>query len=173
MNIVFIDEAGFYLLPGRVRTYAPSGETPILKVYDTYTHLSVMSGITMRGEIYKLVRSKALSSKESVRFLKHLKYCIGEKLMIIWDGSPIHRKEVTTFMTTPDAYGIEIEWLPPYAPDLNPTEGVWQYLKRVELRNVTCKDMENLRNELRLAIMRLRSKPEIIQAFFSEAGLVL
>jgi hypothetical protein len=59
----------------------------------------------------------------------------------------------------------------PYAPDLNPDEGVWQYLKNVELRNVSCKDLKHLRQELQLAIMRLRNKPQLIQSFFGQAGL--
>src|SRR5205085_5808710 len=96
--IVFVDEAGFYLLPGRVRTYAPCARTPVLKPFLTYDHLSVMSGITMAGQLYTLCRERPLKSRESVRFLKHLLREIKQELMVIWDGSPIHRKEVTRFM---------------------------------------------------------------------------
>lgn len=96
--IVFIDEAGFYLLPGRVRTYAPRAKTPVLKPFLTYDHLSVMSGITMSGQLYTLCRERPLNSADSVRILKHLWQQINRKLMVIWDRSPIHRKEVTRFM---------------------------------------------------------------------------
>jgi transposase len=169
--IVFIDEAGFYLLPGMVRTYAPRGETPILKTLLSYDHLSVMSGITMNGQLYTLVRSRALASSDSVRFLKHVRRQVRQKLMVIWDGSPIHRKEVTQFMAAGGAKHICLEQLPGYAPDLNPDEGVWQHLKHVELRNVSCKNLNHLRRELNLAIMRLRSKPQLIKSFFDGAGL--
>ena len=169
--IVFIDEAGFYLLPGLVKSYAPRGRTPIIKSFLTYDHLSVMSGITMTGNLYTLVRDRALNSRDSVRFLKHLRCKIGSKLLIVWDGSPIHRKEVTQFMQAGGGREIHLEQLPAYAPDLNPDEGVWQQLKNVELRNVSCKDLAHLRCELRLAIHRLRSKPYLIQSFFAGAGL--
>jgi hypothetical protein len=96
--IVLIDEAGFYLLSGVVRTYAPRGQPPVLKPFLTYAHLSVRSGITMTGQLYTLVRDRALNSAESVSFLKHLRHEIKGKLMVIWDGSPIHRKEVRRFM---------------------------------------------------------------------------
>ena len=168
---MFIDEAGFYLLPGLVKSYAPRGQTPIIKSFLTYDHLSVMSGITMTGKLYTLVRDRALNSRDSVRFLKHLRFQIKGKLMVIWDGSPIHRKEVRQFMQAGGARDIQLEQLPAYAPDLNPDEGVWQQLKNVELRNVSCKDMAHLRCELGLAIQRLRGKPHVIQSFFAGAGL--
>ena len=66
---------------------------------------------------------------------------------------------------------IHLEPLPAYAPDLNPDEGVWQHLKNVELRNVSCPAVPHLRAELSLAIMRLRSKPRLIKSFFVGAGL--
>jgi DDE superfamily endonuclease len=95
---VFIDEAGFYLLPGLVRTYAPRGETPILSSFQSYDHLSVISGVTMGGKLYTLVRDMALTSLESVLFLEHVRRETKSKLLVIWDGSPIHRREVTTLM---------------------------------------------------------------------------
>ena len=171
--IVFIDEAAFYLVPGLVKTYAPQGARPMLKSAHSYDHLSVMSGITMSGKLYTLVESRTLKSTDSMLFLKHLRRQTGGKLLVIWDGCPIHRKEVTTYMADGGAKHIHLEALPAYAPDLNPDEGVWQHLKNVELRNVSCRDLPHLRDELSLAIMRLRSKPHLIKSFFAGAGLPL
>jgi transposase len=170
---VFIDEAGFYLLPGRVRTYAPQGETPVLRPFLTYDHLSAMSGITPSGRLYTLVRDdgRALNSGDSVRFLRHLRQQLKCKLLVVWDGSPIHRKEVKSYMANGGAKYIHLEQLPAYAPDLNPDEGVWQYLKGVELANIPCQNLFQLRRELSLAFMRLRSRPHVIRSFFAEAGL--
>ena len=173
MIIAFIDEAGFYLLPGRVRTYAPRGQTPILKPFLTYDHWSVMSAITVSGQLYTLMRERPLNSTDSVRFLKHLRREIGQRLLVVWDGSPIHRKEVTRFMAEGGAADFHLERLPAYAPDLNPDEGVWQQLKHVELRNVPCQSLPQLRRELSLGIMRLRSKPHVVRSFFAGAGLAL
>lgn len=110
--IVFIDEAGFYLLPGQVRTYAPCAQTPVLKPFLTYDHLSVMSGITMSGQLYTLCRERPLKSTDSVRFLKHLWQQTNKRRVVIWDGSPIHRKEVTCFMAEGGAKHIQLESLP-------------------------------------------------------------
>ena len=67
-----MDEAAFYLLAGVVRTYAPCGETPILKVFQTRDPLSVMSGITPAGQLATRTRARALTGLDSVAFLRHL-----------------------------------------------------------------------------------------------------
>ena len=90
-TIVFCDQSGFYLLPMVVRTYAPIGQTPILKENLTRDHLSAMSGITLEGKFYMLEQERAFKGKDVVRFLKHLMRQIPGKLLVIWDGSPIHR----------------------------------------------------------------------------------
>ena len=172
--IVFIDEAGFYLLPGVVRTYAPCGQTPILRCFQTRDHLSVMSGVTPSGKLFTMTRKEALTSAESIAFLLHLSRCLGRRLLIIWDGSPIHRsQEVKRFLAQGGSQLVHLESLPPYAPDLNPDEGVWQHLKHVEMRNLCCDNLRHLNGELSLAIKRLRQKPQIVQSFFASAGLAL
>jgi transposase len=173
--LVFVDESGFYLLPGVVRTYGPKGLTPVIGKRLTRDHLSVMAGITPAGKLYTLVRQKALSSSESVNFLKHLLTQTRKKLLVIWDGSPIHRwGEIREFMANEGAKRIHLEPLPGYAPDLSPLDqGCWHHLKDVEMGNLSCMDMEELHLEFHLAIGRLRQKPHLIQSFFGAAGLLL
>jgi transposase len=89
--LICVDESGIYLLPGVVRTYGPKGQTPIIGEKQTRDHLSVMAGVTPAGKLYTLVRQESLSSSHSVVFLKHLLMQTGKKLLVIWDGSPIHR----------------------------------------------------------------------------------
>ncbi len=67
---------------------------------------------------------------------------------------------------------LHLEWLPDYAPDLNPDEGVWNLLKRAELKNRCCRDLHELRWELGLAIRRLRRTPQRLSACFRQCGLV-
>ncbi|HZS05501.1 MAG TPA: transposase [Blastocatellia bacterium] len=169
-----MDESGCYLLPAAVRTYAPRGHTPVLRVFQTRDHLSVMSGITPQGALFTMIRDDALTGVDSIHFLKHLLWQTGGKLLVIWDGSPIHRsKEVKACLADGAAKQIHLEQLPGYAPDLNPDEGIWGHLKYVELRNVCCLDLSHLHHELYLAIVCLRHKSWLIQSFFGEAGLAI
>jgi transposase len=173
--LVFVDESGFYLLPGVVKTYSPEGLTPVIAEWQTRDHLSVMGGLTPGGKVYVLVRPESLKGRHSAEFLAHLVRHAGRRLLVIWDGSPIHRgPAVQEFLGSRDGRGIHVERLPGYAPDLNPwDEGGWEHLKHVELRNVVCLDLEELHLELHLAIGRLRQKPHLVQAFFEAAGLTL
>ena len=174
-TLVFVDESGFYLLPSVVRSYAPQGKTPVVDKKLTRDHLSVMAGVTPAGKLYTLVRRESLSSLESVVFLKHLLVQTGAKLLVIWDGSPIHRwGEVREFLAEKGAKRIHLEALPGYAPELSPLDqGCWHHLKNVEMANLSCMDMEQLHLEFDLAIGRLRQKPHLIQSFFAAAGLSL
>jgi transposase len=173
-SLVFIDESGFYLLPAKVRSYAPRGHPPVLRVLETHDHLSVMSAVTPQGRLFTLVRDEPLTGLECVRFLKHLLAHLERKLLVIWDGSPIHRGQaVKGFLAHGGARQVHLERLPGYAPDLNADEGVWNQLKYVELRNRCCLDFPHLRHHLYLAIVRLRRQPLLIQSFFEGAGLVI
>jgi transposase len=167
---VFVDEAGFSLLPSVVRSYAPIGETPVLRVPLSRDHLSVISAITPAGDLYLMMQEHAFKGPAIVRFLKHLLRHLPGKLLLIWDGLPAHHgTAVREFLAQGAAQRLHLERLPGYAPDLNPDEGIWCYLKQVELRNMCCRDLTHLRHELRKAVARLRHKTDVIQACFSHA----
>ena len=174
-TLVFTDESGIYLLPGVVKTYGPKGQTPIIDKRLTPDHLSVMVGVTLAGKIYTLVRQESLSSSHSVVFLKHLLAQTGKKLLVVWDGSPIHRwGEVQGYLAGDGRKRVQVEAMPGYAPDLSPLDqGFWHHLKHVELRNLACMDLEELHLQTHLAIGRMRRRPRLIQSFFAAAGLSL
>ena len=170
-TIVWVDESGFYLLPAVARTYAPRGQTPVLRLPLTRDHLSAISGITPQGKLYMQTQDRAYHSEDVARFLKYLLRHIPGKLLVIWDGAPIHRGQpVKEFLANGGSPRVWLERLPGYAPELNPDDGVWNHLKHVELPNVCCHDLPQLRRELRLATARLRHKPDIIKACFRQRG---
>jgi transposase len=155
-----------------VRTDAPIGQTPMLREWWTRAHLSAISAISPEGKVYFHSQESALHSADVVAFLEHLLREVPGRMVIIWDGSPIHRSHVIQeFLANGAAQRIHLERLPAYAPELNPDEGLWAHLKGVELRNVCCGHIAQLRGELRDAVKRVRRKPRIIQGCFKGAGL--
>ena len=173
-TIVWVDQSGFYLLPMAVRTYAPRGQTPVLRVKLTRDHLAAMSGLAPDGRLFMQMQAHAHRSEDVARFLCLLLRKITGKLLVIWDGAPIHRgKEVKTFLAGRAAKRLLLEQLPGYAPELNPDEGVWNYLKRVELKNVCCRDLGQLATELRLAKERLRHKRQVLRRCVEHCGYEL
>jgi transposase len=170
--LVFVDEAGFYLLPGLVRTYAPEAHTPVIREQQTRDHLSVMGGLTPEGKVYTLARQESLNGLHAVEFLAHLRQVAGPRQLVIWDGSPIHRRASVTEFVSRTRGRVWLEALPGYAPDLDPwDEGGWNHLKNVEMRNLVCRDLEELHEQFHLAVGRLRQKPHLVRSFFAQAGL--
>lgn len=73
--------------------------TPVLRPFVTSDHLSVMSGVTPQGQFYTLIRRRPLTSAGSIAFLGHMRRMAGGKLLVMWDGSPIHRShEIKAFL---------------------------------------------------------------------------
>jgi transposase len=170
-TLVFADHSGFYLLPGKVRTYAPVGQTPIIRAPLSRDHLSAMGGITQEGKLYLMVQERAYRGADVVGFLKHLAGHVAGKLLVIWDGAPIHLSRVVKeYLRNGAAHRIHLEQLPGYAPELNPAEGIWNYLKRVELKNLCCQSISHLNYELRKAADRLRHKTQIILGCIKQPG---
>ena len=171
-TILFLDESGFYPLPSVARTYAPVGQTPILREWCTRDHLSAISAISLEGKLYFQRQDHAMDSSDVVAFLEHLLREVSGRMVLVWDGAPIHRSHVIKeFLANGAAQRLHLERLPAYAPELNPGEGLWQQLKGVELRNVCCFNLPHLTHELRDAVKRVRRKVRLIKSFFRGAKL--
>ena len=86
-----MDESGFRPLPSVVRTWAPRGQTPILREWLTWDHLSAISAITPAGELYLSIQEHAFTGEDVVRFLQQLLDQVPGQLLVVWDGIPTHR----------------------------------------------------------------------------------
>lgn len=166
---MFVDESGFRLLPALVKTWAPRGQTPILRVPLRWEHLSVIGAITPLGKLYTWVQERSVNGQDLVFFLRHLLHHIPGKLLLIWDGLPAHRSApVKRFLAQEAQQRLWLVRLPAYAPELNPIEALWSFLKQVELKNLCCHTLAQLRAQLRRAIERVRHKTDIISACFQQ-----
>jgi transposase len=109
-----------------VRTYAPVGKTPVLRVPLTHDHISAIGALTPEGRLFMQTQERSYKGPDVVGFLRLLLREIPGQLLIIWDGSPIHRSQaVKDFLASGAAARIYLERLPSYAPEFNPQEGVW------------------------------------------------
>jgi transposase len=147
-----------------VRTWARRGETPVLRVKLTHDHLSAISGITLDGRLFMQTREDTYDAAGVVGFLRVLLRKIRGKVLVTWDGSPIHKGQpIKDYLARGAAKRLYLERLPGYAPDL----------KRVELRNRCCADLAELRRELRRAKERMRYKRHIIRSCTTHCGYSL
>lgn len=134
-------------------------------------HGSAISAVTPDGRLFTRVQEEALRGPAVVAFLRQLLRQVRGKLLVVWDGAPIHHcHPVKHFLAAAATRRLHLERLPGYAPDLNAGEGVWNLLKRGELKNRCCHDLSELRWELGLAIRRLRRRPHQLTACFKQRG---
>jgi transposase len=175
-TILFADESNFYLLPCVVRTWAAVGETPVIKWQANWNHLSAACAISEQGELWTMTKTKegTFKSSDVVGFLRYLLASIEGKIGVVWDGVSVHRsKEVKQFLEEEgsEASGrIELVRLPAYAPDLNPAEGIWSYLKCVQMRNFACHNLTHLRYVLTDAFANLLGNTDIVRSCFQQPG---
>src|SRR3990172_4957921 len=133
--IVFIDETGFMLGPLVRRTWAPRGQTPVIRVTTPHERISGIGAMTIRrspsrfGFHFHLPPDKLNFQGHSTgAFLSHLRQRIRVPITIIWDEISIHSAApVKEFLSMNPS--IEVIELPPYAPELNPVDYVWAYVK--------------------------------------------
>jgi DDE superfamily endonuclease len=112
-TILWVDESAFYLLPPVAQTWAPRGQRPQLVVKHTTDHLSAISGVTLDGRLFLQVREGSYDSEAVVGFLRVLLRKLQGRILLIWDGSPLHRGQpVKDFLRRGAAKRLHLEQLP-------------------------------------------------------------
>ena len=133
-------------------------------------NLSVSAGLTLCNFYFRRDPC-AIRQAEVSDFLKALVRHIEQALLIIWDRLPAHRSRlVREFIELSEGH-ILTEYLPPYAPELNPVEYIWSYWKQHELPNVCPKDYGQLSRRARRALRRMQRKPRLATAFWKQSSL--
>lgn len=170
--IVFVDETAFYMTPTVVKTWSRIRRTPLLSGPVRRDHLSVIGGLTLQGSLYIQVRPWSIDAQAAVRFVRHLLMHIPDRILLLWDSARIHRSaELDEFRKLDTIDRLAIEHFPPYAPEVDPQEYVWQHLKHVDLRNLTSYSIDELWDHLDDATKRLRGRVGLLKNLSTHAGL--
>ena len=131
--------------------------------------MSTFVCLTLSGGIYKRHFEHAIRGEDVVAGLRHLRRHVAGPIIVVWDRLNAHRSKVVTAYVTSEP-GIEMELLPPYAPDLNPEEHVHGNVKQ-HLRNATPTTVGDIRRQVDRGFARLRQRPDILLGFIRHAGL--
>jgi transposase len=170
-HLVFVDEAGFMLEPIVRRTWAPRGETPVHRIGNPHSRISAIGAITItpsRGRIgllYGLLEdNQNYHGPTVVQFLRKLRSTLRGSMTVIWDQIPIHEcEEVDEYVA--EGHEIVVEPFPPHAPELNPADGIWRYVKFGRLANYTPSDLGVLRAKVIQELDQLRGRSELLKSF--------
>lgn len=132
--------------------------------------LSVIGGIIVWNFYFRFYPG-AIKSLQVIEFLEHLQRQLSGKLLIIWDGAAIHRSRLVRQYLDRLQGKIFATSLPAYAPELNPMEYVWGYFKQHRLPNFSARDLDQLSTFGRQELRKMRRRPTLITAFWTQAEL--
>ena len=165
------------LQPTVRRSWAPKGQTPILKCYDRHDRLSAISAITVspkrrRLGLYFDILDSNVKADDFEAFTEHLLRRVGRPIILVIDRYSVHRSAARKLLAR-FPQRLEIEWLPAYAPDLNPDEQVWNRTKHTDLANFVPDDVRHLGRSVARSLRQTRSDQLLLRSFFKHAKLPL
>ena len=157
------------------RTWAPRGETPILRCWQRHDRLSVISALTVsptrrRLGLYFDIFDHNIVTDDFVEFVARLLRRLGRPITLVLDRWQVHRSGVKRLQ---DRFGrrVHIEWLPAYAPQLNPTEQVWNHTKYADLANFVADDVDHLQESVTESLDTTKTDQRLLRSFFHHAKL--
>jgi putative transposase len=187
---VFYDESGFMLRPLVRQTWSPRGVTPVVRCWDRRDRLSVIGGIIVPRSALRTrdggprrhrlsavfrIHTRNIKTIGATAFLRVLDRHVRGPLIVVQDKLNVHKAGVRRWLNgrPRDAPRVMVEWLPSYAPELNPAEQLWNNSKRVDLANVAPADRDDLRGRVRRSLIRQRCSANLLASAFDHAGLPL
>lgn len=159
------------------RTWAPRGKTPIQHSWDRRDRLSAISAISVspiyrRMGLYFRLSDHNVTVDQTEFFIAALLDHFPKGIILVWDRWMVHRSAARRLVGR-FKKRITIEWLPAYAPDLNPDEQVWNRAKYVDLANFIPDDAQHLAKAVRRSLRKSRSQQPLLRSFFKHAKLPL
>jgi transposase len=165
-KIFFLDEAGFQSDPPLGRTYGLKGHTPVVKTSGQRQSLNVISAVNRRGEFWAATYTGKLNAESFVAFLQNfMKKRVG-KMFLVVDGHPAHKANLVKKYLRGLKGRLELHFLPPYAPDLNPDEFVWSYMKTNGVSKKPLKQNESLQKRIEQDLAALAKNRSLVRSFF-------
>lgn len=176
-HLVFLDESGFLLIPNVRRTWAPRGQTPLVRHRYRRDKLSAISAVTLSARRQRLGLyihfhpDQNITHVEVAVFLRALLRHLRGHVIVLWDGGPIHKgPDVRTLLAR--CPRLHVERFPGYAPELNPDEFVWAYLKTT-LANGQPDSLQELLAALCRLTRQVRKRPDLLRSFITASDLVI
>jgi len=171
--VLFADEASMRSDYHAGTTWAPRGQTPIVRVTGQRATVNMISAISGEGQMQFMLVEGRVNGEVFVQFLKQLMMAAERSIILVVDGHPVHRSKIVAEYVESTEGRLELHFLPPYSPQLNPDEQVWKHVKERVAKQGPA-DKYELRIMVWKALERLRSLPEIVAGFFRhpECGFV-
>jgi transposase len=175
-TLVFYDEGGFSLKPSVRRTWAPRGQTPLLRHKFNWKRLHATANVVCQPDgsacdLLLSVQEQAIKEDAVIAHLEALHQQVPGLLFVLWDGLPAHRSKKVQQYLADNAAWLVVHRFPAYAPELNPVEYVWSPMKGHDLANFCPDTIGQIQHQVDKAHQRLRSDPTELYDFLAASGL--
>ena len=170
--MIFSDETGSTLESSVTHTWGLRGQTPVMQAQSKRDRLNVVGGISWTGEIFAQATSDAMNSLGFKAFLENVLARVPGNVVMVLDNSRLHRNaEVVKFLEENER--LEIVFLPADAPELNPIELLWAWVKQHWLANLVVLSVDELRGLWREALWVVSHTPGLVKGFFGRLEKIL
>jgi transposase len=170
--IFFLDEAGFQSDPPLGRTYGLKGRTPVVASSGQRQSINVISAVNARGAFWAATYTGKLDAEAFVIFLRNFMKGRRTKVFLVVDGHPAHKARIVKEYVAQTQGRLELHFLPPYAPDLNPDEFVWHYMKNTGVSKKPLKRNESLRERVEQDLASIHRDAILVASFFLAESVV-
>jgi transposase len=170
-DIFFLDEAGIRSDDVLGRTWGLRGRTPVVPTSGKRQHVSAISAVTARGAFWFDTFHGNLNGYRFRDFLAQFLRRRRRPAFLVVDGHPAHRAKLIAEFVQTQKGRLEIHFLPGYAPELNPDEFVWNYLRKTGVSKEPLKAQESLQRRVHLDLANVRRRPALVRSFFRAAAV--
>jgi transposase len=164
-TLLFLDEAGVNEDGPVGTTWALRGQRPAVKTTGSRRRVNVISAISPRGRLWFRCFKGTLTAQRFVEFLRAMLREVRGHITLVLDKHPAHVAAATRRFVEASSHRLRIEFLPSYAPDMNPDEHVWSYLKGLFRREPLHPD-EDFADIVNGSMILIRNSPRLVRAFF-------
>ncbi len=171
-TIFFLDEAGFTSEPSLGKTYGLKGQTPIVSTTGQRQKVSAISAVSAKGGFWSHVYTGMLNATRFVEFLKAFRKGGRGRIFLVVDGHPSHHAKVVREYVESTKGMLELHFIPPYSPDLNPDEFVWQHAKTNGVSKKPLKQNESLKERVQADMAAIKTNPKLVKSFFCAPSVV-
>lgn len=165
-DIFFLDEAGIRSDVPLGRTWAPRGQTPVVETSGQRQAINAISAVSPRGAFWYETYSGGLNASRFVEFLESFLRFRRRPVFLVVDRHPSHRAKVVSQFVQEQKGRLELHFLPGYAPDLNPDEFVWNYLREKGTSKRPLLKNESLRERVEADLAAIKALPSLVRSFF-------
>lgn len=164
-RIYFIDESAFRSDAHRGTTWGVKGKTPVVQDTGGRFGFKLISAVSARGDMYFEVIEERMNSERFIKFLESLRSDAGHPVFVIADNARYHHsKKVQEFLEDNEG-SIMMAFLPPYTPELNPDEQVWNYAKR-EMGKKSIRTKDEMEQAVYSIMQSIQEKVDLVKSFF-------